>query len=158
MKQAQKILLNCRQTSEAAARLIDWLDLNQQLLTLGRTAVRDDIDALAARLTPLARATETAPGIGLIATQGGEKTELLFAILATRTPTMLGQIGQRPLDAATIRGLLPQDHDTAGCVILRFCSGEMPPSPRGYPVHIGLLSMVDVAAIVTRAAAAARGC
>jgi hypothetical protein len=156
MKPEQKILLSCRQTSEAAGRLIDWLDVNQQLLSVGRAAVREDIDALASRLTPLARAAEAAPGIGLIATPGAEKTELLFSILAARGPTMLGQLGQRPLDGATIRGLLPQDHDASGCVIMRFCAGEIPPTPRGYPIHVGLLSMVDVAAIVTRAATSAR--
>ena len=155
MKPAQKILLSCRQTSEAASRLIDWLDINQQLLPLGRSAVREDIDALTARLTPLARATESPPGIGVVATPGTGKTELLFAILASRTPPALGQFGQRPLDAATIRGLLPQDHDDGGCVILRFSASEMPPAPRGYPVRVGLLSIIDIAAIVTRAAASA---
>ena len=151
MKPAQKILLSCRQTSEAAARLIDWLEANPNLLGVSQPAVREDIDALASRLTPLARAAESPPGIGLIATPGAAKTELLFQLLATRAPTTLGELGQRPLDTATIRGLLPHDSDEGGCVIVRFSAAETPPSPRGYPIRVGLLSMIDVAVIVARA-------
>ena len=151
MKPAQKILLGCRQTSEAAARLIDWLEVNPNLLGVSHAAVREDIDALASRLTPLARAAETPPGIGLVATPGAAKTELLFQLLATRAPTTLGELGQRPLDTATIRGLLPHDSDDGGCVIVRFSAAETPPSPRGYPIRVGLLSMTDIAVIVARA-------
>lgn len=152
MKPAQKFLLSCRQASEASARLVDWLEANPGLLGAGRVAVREDIDAQAARLMPLAAAAETPPGIGLLATPGAAKTDLLFHLLATRMPTTLGELGQRPLDTATIRGLLPQDNDAGGAVVIRFSSAELPPAPRGYPIRVGLLSMIDVAAVVTRAA------
>jgi hypothetical protein len=152
MKPAQKILVSCRQTSEAAARLMDWLEVNPGLLGVSKAAVREDIDALANRLTPIARAAEAPPGIGLLATPGAGKTELLFQILATRAPTTLGELGQRPLDNATIRGLLPQESDAGGCVIVRFSAAETPPSPRGYPIRVGLLSVTDLAVILARAA------
>ena len=104
MKPEQKFILSCRQTSEAAARLGDWLDHNSTLLGAGHSAVREDIEWISARLTPLAAAAETVPGIGLLASQGTSKTDLLFAILGARAPTTLGQLGQRPVDAATNRG------------------------------------------------------
>ena len=68
MKPAQKYLLSCRQTSEAAARLSDWLAMNPGLLGVGQPAAREDLDGLAARLTPLARAVDQVPAIGLVAT------------------------------------------------------------------------------------------
>ena len=152
MKPEQKFILSCRQTSEAAARLGDWLDHNSTLLGAGHSAVREDIEWISARLTPLAAAAETVPGIGLLASQGTSKTDLLFAILGARAPTTLGQFGQRPVDAATIRGLLPGSTGSTSCAILRFSCAEMPPAPRGYPMRIGLLSMTDIVAIIAGAA------
>ena len=156
MKPAQKFLLGCRQTGEAASRLGDWLALNPALLGLGHAAVQEDLDGLAARLTPLARAAEQTPGVGLVSTEIAAKIDLLFSMLATRAPMTLGEFGQRPLEGSTIRSLLPQDGEAGGCAILRFSAAEMPPAPRGYPIRIAILSMTDVAAIVARAAHAAR--
>ena len=156
MTPAQKFVLSCRQTREAAARLSDWLDHHPTLLGFGHDAVREDIDSLAARLPPLAAAAETVPGIGLLATPHAGKTELLFQILAARGPLTLGEFGNRPLDPSTIRGLLPLDTNggapTGGCAILRLTAAEMPPTPRGFPLRVGLLSVTDVAAIMAGAA------
>ncbi len=148
MKAEQKFILSCRQTSEAANRLTDWLDHNAGLLAGGHAAVREDIESLAARLQPLSAAAETVPGIGLLSSTGTRKTDLLFAILAARTPTTVGEFGQRPVDAATIRSLLPFGNDSASCAIFRFSCAEMPPAPRGFPLRIGLLSITDVVAIL----------
>ena len=156
MKPAQKFMLGCRQTSEAASRLTDWLDLNPALLGAGQGAVREDLDGLAARLTPMALAADQVPGIGIVSTETGAKNDLLFALLGGRAPMTLGEFGQRPMEASTIRSMLPQEGEDGGCAIIRFSRGELPPAPRGYPIRAVLLSMIDVAAIMTKAAFAAR--
>ena len=151
MTPEQKFILSCRQTSEAASRLADWLDHNPTLLGGGHSAVREDIECLSARLPSLSAAADTVPSIGLLASSGTRKTDLLFAILAARTPTTVGEFGQRPIDAATIRSLLPVGTDSASCAVLRFSCADMPPAPRGYPMRIGLLSIIDVVAVIAGA-------
>jgi len=157
MKPEQKFMLSCRQTGKAAGRLADWLEHNPLLLGTAHTAVCEDIACLAADLTPLAAAAETHPGIALVSTAPAAKSELLFSLLAIRSQTVVGEFGQRPMDAATIRTLFPSGDQAACCAIVRFSSDELPPAPRGFPIHVGLLSIVDIAAIITGASLSSSG-
>jgi hypothetical protein len=152
MKPAQKIVLGCRQTSEAIGRLSDWLENNPAFLGASIAAIREEVDSVAAHLAPIARAADSPPGIGILGTAGTGKTDLVFALLAARGPTTLGELGQRPIDGAMLRGLLPPDHESGGCAVLRFVATEMPPTPRGYAIRVGLLSVLDVVSIVAGAA------
>jgi len=156
MKPEQKFMLSCRQTGKAAGRLSDWLEHNPLLLGTAHAAVCEDIACLAADLTPLAAAAETQPGIALVSTSAAAKSELLFSLLAIRSQTVVGELGQRPMDAATIRTLLPSGQQ-ACCAIVRFSSDELPPAPRGFPIHVGLLSIVDIAVIITGASLSSSG-
>ena len=151
MKPEQKFMLSCRQTGKAASRLVDWLEHNPILLGTGHTAVCEDIGSLSAELSPLAAAAETMPGVALISTSAKAKSELLFQILSIRAQTTVGELGQRPMDAATIRTLLPSGDQTGSCAILRFSAGELPAAPRGFPIHVGLLSINDIVAIIAGA-------
>lgn len=151
MKPEQKIILSCRQTGEAAARLIDWLDHNSTLLGPGHSAVREDIEALAARVGGLAAAAETVPGIGLVSTTSTGKMDMLFALLAVHAPTIVGELGQRPVEAAMIKNLLPSSDRSPSCAIHRFSAAEMPPAPRGFPIRVGLLAITDIVAIIAGA-------
>lgn len=151
MKPEQKFMLSCRQTGKAAARLVDWLEHNPILLGTSHTAVCEDIGALAAELAPLAAAAETHPGIALVSTSATAKSELLFQILSIRAQTTVGELGQRPMDAATIRTLLPSGDEASSCAVLRFSDAELPPAPRGFPIHIGLLSITDIVTILAGA-------
>ncbi len=152
MTPAQKFVLSCRQTGESAARLSDWLDHHPAVLGLGHSAVRDDIESLAARLPPFVAAADTVPCIALLAPPRAGKIDLLFQILAARSPLTLGGFGARPLEPSAIRSLLPPDTSAGGCATLRFTSAEMPPTPRGFPLRVGLLSATDLAAITAAAA------
>ncbi len=151
MKPEQKFMLSCRQTGKAASRLIDWLEHNPILLGTGHAAVCEDIGALAAELAPLAAAAETKPGVALISTSAIAKSELLFQLLSIRAQTTVGELGQRPMDAATIRTLLPSSDQTSSCAVVRLCAGELPPAPRGFPIHVGLLSITDIVTIIAGA-------
>ena len=154
MKPEQKFMLSCRQTGKAAGRLSDWLEHNPLLLSTAHAAVCDDIAALAAELAPLAAAAETPPGVALVSTSAEAKSELLFSLLAIGTETVVGELGQRPMDAHTIRNLLPGSRAGTSCAVVRFSSEELPPAPRSFPIRIGLLSIVDIAAIIAGAALA----
>jgi len=156
MKPAQKLLLSCRQTGEAATRLGDWLDLNPSLLGNGHGAVREDLEGLAARILPLARAADSVPGIGLVATDASAKCDVLFSLIAPRGPVSVGELGPRPIEPQTLRSLMPVDGAAGGCAILRLSTGDMPPAPRGYPIRIVLLSLIDVATVIAKAAFSAR--
>lgn len=157
MKPEQKFILSCRQTGKAAGRLADWLEHNPMLLGAAHSAVCEDIASMAAELTPLAAAAETQPGIALVSTSGKAKSELLFSLLAIRSQTVIGELGQRPMDAATVRSLLPSGGQASSCAVMRFSSDELPPAPRGFPIRVGLLSIVDLAAIITGASLASGG-
>ncbi|MEQ1696234.1 MAG: virulence factor SrfC family protein [Hyphomicrobiaceae bacterium] len=151
MKPEQKFMLSCRQTGKAAARLIDWLEHNPILLGTGHASVCEDIGSLAAELSPLAAAAESHPGIALISTSPNAKSELLFQLLAIKAQTTVGELGQRPMDAATIKALLPSGDEASSCAILRFSDAELPPAPRGFPIHVGLLSITDIVTIIAGA-------
>lgn len=156
MKQEQKFMLSCRQTGKSALRLVDWLEHNPILLGTGNAAVCEDIAALAAELAPLASAAESHPGVALVSTSARAKSELLFQILSIRSQTTVEELGQRPMDAGTIRTLLPSNDQTSydqpsSCAIVRFSAAELPPSPRGFPIHIGLLSIPDIVCITAGA-------
>lgn len=155
MKPSQRLQLSCRRTSEAASRLGDWLDHNTALLGLGHGAVREDLDGLSQRLLALARAADAAPGIGLVSSEGDAKCDVLFGLLASGGQFNIHEFGQRPLDPGTLRRLLPLGDDDAGTAVIRVGAGEPTSAPRGYPLRIMLLSMTDVATVITKAAASA---
>jgi len=156
MKPAQKFLLSCRQTGEAASRLSDWLDHNPAVLGPGQTSVREDLDGLSARVVALARAAEAMPAVGLVATDASAKCDLLLTLLDPRGPFGIAELGTRPLESAALRGILPADSLAGGCAIVRFGTGEVPPTPRGYSIRIVLLGLIDIAAVVTKAAFTSR--
>jgi hypothetical protein len=152
MTPSQKFTLSCRQTGEAAGRLLDWLRANPTLLGLGHAAVCHDIEHMSARLAPLAAAAESAPVIGLVGAMGAGKTDVLFELLGVRVPTSVGELGPRPIEASTIRALLPDEDVSGRCAIVRFSARDLPAAPRGFPIRIGLLTMVEIAAILASAA------
>ncbi len=150
MKAAQKLVLGCRQTGEAAGRLGDWLDHNRNLVGCGYTSIREDIDELTGQLLPLVRACETTPTIGLLGTFGACKSDLLFAMIGTRTPATLAEFGARAMDMGMLRSILPGD--LGGSATVRFSALEPAATPRGQPIRIGLLALVDLAIILASVA------
>jgi hypothetical protein len=150
MKPAPKLLLGCRQTGEAAGRLGDWLDHNRHLVGAGYVSIREDIDELTGQLLPLVRACETAPTIGLLGAYGACKSDLVFAMIGTRTPATLAEFGARAMDMGMLRSILPGDSGSSATV--RFSSGEPTGTPRGQPIRIGLLALVDLAIILSSVA------
>jgi hypothetical protein len=158
MKPAQKLLLSCRQTSEGALRLADWLAHNRTLLGVGYDAIHEEVQTLAGQLVPLVRSCETRPTVGLLGTPGACKTDLLFAILGTRAPVTLAEFGARPLDIMTLRALLPSESEAGCSAIIRFSSADAPATPRGHPLRVGLLALADLAIILTSSAYALALC
>jgi hypothetical protein len=157
MKPAQKIVVSCRQTAESARRLCDWLDANRPVLNLAHDGVSEEIEGLAARLGSIAAAAEAAPGIGFVGTPGSGKHSLILQILAARGQGPVGEFGSRPLDIQTLRNIMPAEDGAGGSAVVRLSAAEMPPTPRGHPVRIGLLSLIDIAAILAASRLSASG-
>lgn len=155
MKPAQLFQLGCRRTSEAASRLGDWLDHNTAVLGLGHRAVQEDLDGLAQRLHALARAADLPPAIGLVSTDAAAKADLLFGLVASGGQFNVAEFGPRPLDPASLRRLLQAGDTMGGTAVIRFGTGEPASAPRGHPLRIVLLSLTDVAAVMTKAATSA---
>ena len=151
MRAEQKLILGCRQTSEGLHRLTAWLDHNPKLLGATQTAIRQDAMAQASVVATVTSAVETPPGIGLISTDSNAKTDLLFDLLGIASTTKVSELAQRPMEAAALRELLPTSGGHTASAIVRLTAGEPPPTPRGFPIRLGLLSMVDLAAILTSA-------
>lgn len=151
MNPEQRFILSCRQAGQAASRLSDWLEHNRLLLGTAHVAVCDDITCLAAALTPLAAAAEVPPAVALISTAPQLKFELLFQLLAIQHQTVVGELGQRPMDETTIRSLLPAAHIASRCAVLRFATSPPPPAPRGFPIQMGLLTVTEIATILAEA-------
>jgi hypothetical protein len=150
MKPAQKLLLGCRQTGEAAGRIGAWLDHNRHLVGVGYVSIREDIDELTGQLLPLVRACESVPTIGLLGAYGACKSDLVFAMIGTRTPATLAEFGARAMDMGMLHSILPGDAGSSA--VVRFSCSEPTATPRGQPIRIGLLALVDLAIILSSVA------
>ena len=157
MKPAQKLIVACRQTADAARRLCDWLEANPGVARLANGCIVDDIEGLSSGLGHIATAAETPPTIGIVGAAGAGKLELTLQLLAPRGPAQLGEFGARPLDIQTLRHVFPADDGGGGAAVLRFSTADAAPTPRGYPIRVALLSVMDIAAVLTASRLSAPG-
>lgn len=157
MKPSQRIILACRQTADGARRLCDWLDANPAMLGVGHAGLIDEIEGLSSVLAPIALAAETVPSIALIGADGAGKADLVMQLVGQRGPAEAGELGARPVDFQTLRQVLSQENGSGGCLAVRLTTSELPGSPRGYPIRIGLLSEIDCAGILALSRLAAAG-
>jgi hypothetical protein len=155
MKPTQKIELSCRQTADGIGRLMSWLEVNRARTGLAHRALIDELEAAVSGLDLIAAAAPMPPGIGIAGTADAGKLDVLLQLVAIRGSAPPGEFGQRPLDVDTLRRLLPSEAGSGGAAIIRLSAAELPPTPRGFPVRIGLLSEIDVVEILASAHLAA---
>ena len=81
MRAEQKIIMSCRQTSERAERLLEWLDQSRMMLKSQSHALRIEVQGVANELLTLVEAVEQPPTAGLVGAWGSAEIQRKYALI-----------------------------------------------------------------------------
>lgn len=148
MTPKQALALAVRQSAEQTAAARAWLDRRSVRGGPNRSGLRQALDFIAGDLDLVQQTIDRPPVAGFVQASGGGQSALIERILSSRDQRSgEGDALRRDLAGA----VLATERAGETCAALCFSAGELPPGPDGFPVHLGLMGIADVAAILARA-------
>lgn len=148
MNPRQSLALAVRQSTEQTAAARAWLDRQVGRDGPDRSGLRQALDFISGDLDLVQQAIDRPPVAGFIQASGTGQPALIERILSAR--------GVRGADAEGPRrdlagAVLATERSGGACAAARFSASAPPAGPDGFPVHLDLLGIADVAAILAMA-------
>jgi hypothetical protein len=170
MTTLQQSVLECRQTREATARMLEWLEDQHEVEAGSRTVLQHDLDRALHEVATISRAAERSSGIGVLAPQtptiirlvntlvGGNESKVHGQFLGSHThlPILAGLLPAADLlGAATVIRLTHEDPAQAAAksadTVGRLMADDVPRKGSESSIRLQIFSLAEVIMVLGRA-------